>query len=91
METFRILNDMTPVLTNLIFIRGCFDYSFRYQLILQVPQVCTTQYGKKSYRFAAEILWNNFPDNFRYARKFNLFKDLSSNWNCKYCKCNPCK
>ena len=39
-ETFRILNDMSPpVLSDLVRIRDCSSYNFRYQNVLQVPQV----------------------------------------------------
>ena len=48
-ETFRILNDMSPpVLSDLVRIRDCSSYNFRYQNVLQVPQFRTTKYGKKS-------------------------------------------
>ena len=53
-ETFRILNDLSPpVLSDLVRIRDCSTYNFRYQNVLQVPQVHTTKNGKKSFRFAA--------------------------------------
>ena len=91
-ETFRILNDMSPpVLSDLVRIRDCSSYNFRYQNVLQVPQVCTTKYGKKSFRFAAAVLWNSFPDNFRQVSSFNQFKALISNWSGKDCKCNLCR
>ena len=86
-ETFRILNDMSPpVLSDLVRIWDCSSYNFRYQNVLQVPQVRTTKYGKKSFRFAAAVLWNSFPDNFRQVS--NQFKALISNWSGKDCKCN---
>ena len=45
-ETFCILNDMSPpVLSDLVRIRDCSSYNFRYQNVLQVPQVRTTKYG----------------------------------------------
>ena len=76
-ETFRIINDMSPpVLSDLVRIRDCSSYNFRYQNVLQVPQVRTTKYGKKSFRFAAAVLWNSFPDNFRQVSSFNQFKAL---------------
>ena len=91
-ETFRILNDMSPpVLSDLVRIRDCSSYNFRYQNVLQVPQVRTTKYGKKSFRFAAAVLWNSFPDNFRQVSSFNQFKALISNWSGKDCKCNLCR
>ena len=43
-ETFRILNDMSPpVLSDLVRIRDCSSYNFRYQNVLQVPQIRTTK------------------------------------------------
>ena len=74
------------------FIDGkCSSYEFRYQNVLQVPQVRTTKYDKKSFRFAAAVLWNSFPDNFRQVSSFNQFKALISNWSGKDCKCNLCR
>ena len=65
-----------PVLSDLVRIRDCSSYNFRCQNILQVPQVRTIKYGKKSFRFAAAVLWNSFPDNFRHVSSFNQFKAL---------------
>ena len=91
-ETFRTLNDVSPpVLSDLVRIRDCSSYNFRYQTVLQVPQSRTTKYGKKSFRFAAAVLWNSFPDNFRQVSSFNQFKALISNWSGKDCKCNLCR
>ena len=91
-ETFRILNDMSPpALSDLVRIRDCSSYNFSYQNVLQVPQVRTTKYGKKSFRFAAAVLWNSFPDNFRQVSSFNQFKALISYWSGKDCKCNLCR
>ena len=74
-ETFRILNDMPPsVLSDLVRIRDCTSYNFRDQNILQVSQVRTTKYGKKSFRFAAAVLWNSLPDDLRQVSSFNQFK-----------------
>ena len=53
-ETFRIVNNMSPrVLSDL---RDFSTYNFRYQNVLQVPQVRITKYGKKSFIFAAAVL-----------------------------------
>ena len=50
-ETFRILNNMSPsVLFDLVRVRESSAYNFRYQNILQVPQVRTT----------AAVPWNIF-------------------------------
>jgi hypothetical protein len=51
-------------------------YAFRYSNILDVPQVRTTRYGKKSFMFAAATLWNDPPNHFRTENSFNHFKSL---------------
>ena len=84
-------NMSPPVLSDLVRIRDCSSHNFRYQNVLQVPQVRTTKYGKKSFRFAAAVLWNSFPDNFRQVSSFNQFKALISNWSGKDCKNNLCR
>ena len=56
-ETFEILNNMSPpVLSDLINLRDNSAYSFRYNNILQVPQVRTSKFSKKSFRYAAAVL-----------------------------------
>ena len=75
METFKILNKMSPpVLSDSVKLRDCTSYNFRYNNILQVPQVRTTKYGKNSFKYAASVLWNSFPDDFRKVSNFNQFK-----------------
>ena len=81
-ETFKILNKMSPlVLSDLVKLRDCTSYNFRYNNIVQVPHVRTTKYGKNSFKYAAAVLWNSFPDDFRKVKKFNQFKSLISKWN----------
>ena len=91
METFRILHNLSPpCLSNLVKIKEN-SYNFRYSNILQIPAVRTTTYGKNSFRYAAAVLWNNFPENFRQTNNFNHFKSLLSHWNGDQCKCSLCK
>ena len=47
--------------------------------------------GKKSFRYAAPVLWNSLPDEFRTTADFNRFKSFISHWNGENCKCTPCK
>ena len=91
-ETFKILNEMAPpVLSNLVRLRDNSRYNFRYNNILQVPHVRTTMYGKNSFRYAAAVLWNSFPDEFRQVNNFSQFKSLLANWNGGDCRCNLCR
>jgi hypothetical protein len=44
---------------------------FRYNNILDIPQVRTSRYGKKTFKFAAATLWNSLPDHFRTENSFS--------------------
>ena len=64
-EAFKILNEMCPpILANLVEKRSS-SYNFRYSNILQVPTAHTSTFGKRSFRYAAPVLWNSLPDDFR--------------------------
>ena len=67
------------------------SYNFRYTNILQVPHVKTTKFGKNSFRYAAPVLWNSLPENFRNTVNFNQFKSFMSSWNGEDCNCTACK
>ena len=60
-----------PVLSNLVRLRENDVYNFRYNNILQVPRVHTSKFDKKSLSYAAAVLWNSFPDEYRKVSNFN--------------------
>ena len=62
-----------------------------YRNILDVPQVRTTTYGKRSFRFAAVSLWNNLPDHFKTENSFAHFRSLVQSWTGSDCRCSACK
>ena len=87
---FKILSEMgPPVLSNLVQKRSC-SYNFRYTNILQVPTVKTSHFGKRSFKYAAAVLWNSIPDDFRKCSNSNQFKGLIRSWNGKNCNCVAC-
>ena len=89
-ECFKIIHDLSPpCLSNLVSRRES-TYSFRYTNILDIPRVRTVTYGKKSFRFAVPLLWNDLPEHFRAQTNFLQFKSLISSWNGKVCKCSAC-
>ena len=91
-ETFKTLNNMSSsVLSDLINLRENSTYNFRYNNILQVPQSRTSNFCKKSFRYATAVLWNSFPDEFRRVNNFGQFKSLIANWNGEDCRCNLCR
>ena len=82
-EVFKILNEMCPpVLSNLVQKRSS-SYKCRYTNILHVPTVKTTIFGKRSFKYAAPVLLNSLPDDFRQCSNFNQFKGFILSWNGK--------
>ena len=88
LETYKIVNKLAPVcLHDLVNVKNS-KYAFRYSNILDVPQVRTTRYGKKSFMFAAATLWNDLPNHLRTENSFNHFKSLIQSWNGSVCRCS---
>ena len=91
LETYKIVNKLAPVcLHDLVNVKNS-KYAFRYSNVLDVPQVRTTRYGKKSFMFAAATLWNDLPNHFRTKNSFNHFKSLIQSWNGSVCRCSACR
>ena len=89
--SLTIVNKLAPVcLHDLVNVKDS-KYAFRYSNILDVPQVRTTRYGKKSFTFAAATLWNDLPNHFRTENSFNHFKSLIQSWNGSVCRCSACR
>ena len=89
-ECFKILNKLSPsCLHDLVVFKDC-KYNFRYSNIVDIPRVRTSTYGKNSFKYAAAVLWNDLPDNFRKISNFNQFKNILKSWNGNVCKCSVC-
>jgi hypothetical protein len=89
----KIVNKLAPVcLHDLVNVKNS-KYAFRYSNIhvLDVPQVRTTRYDKKSFMFAAATLWNDLPNHFRTENSFNHLKSLIQSWNGSVCRCSACR
>ena len=94
LERFKIINQLTPVcLQNLVNVKKS-KYSFKYNNIVDIHEVKTTTYGKKSFRYAASAMWNSLPDHFRTDSSFSQFKSLIhsiQSWNGTECRCSVCR
>ena len=91
LETYKIVNKLAAVcIHDLVNVKNS-KYAFRYSNILDVLQVRTTRYGKKSFMFVAATLWNDLPNHFRTENSFNHFKNLILSWNGSVCRCSACR
>ena len=51
-----------------------YNYTLRGDTILKLPQVNSTKYGIKSWRYQAARLWNTIPYNVRNIDSYRSFK-----------------
>ena len=90
LETFKIMNNLSPTCLNSLVKIKTSKYSFRYSNIQDLPRVRTSTYGKKSFKFAAASLWNSLPGHFRRKNSFSQFRRLIQSWNGSECHCSAC-
>jgi len=90
LETFKIVNNQTPIYLNDLVNLKSNSYSFRYTRTAEIPQVRTSSYGINSFRFGAAKLWNSLPQHFRDQVHFNQFSSLVSSWDGESCRCSYC-
>ena len=58
LESFKILNNLSPVYLNDLLTFKKHSYCFRYQTPVEVPQVRTVKHGSRSFRSTAAKIWN---------------------------------
>ena len=82
-EVFKIVNDMsTEYIKDLITIQNS-SYNFRRENQASIPQVKSTRYGLRSFRYEAARIWNCLPnDRHRHRhRNFIFFVEHCTTWN----------
>ena len=90
-ETFKILNDQSPMyLSDFVHAKQS-SYSFRYQNVLDTRRFRTVGYGRNSFRYIAPTIWNSLPQEMRLAVSLKDFRKLLSTWNGIECRCSLCK
>ena len=91
LETFKILNNLSPsYILDLVKFKNT-NYSFRYQNLAELPRVNTESYGRKSFRYEAAHVWNSLPNEMRTNTDFKEFGRLIRTWEGTSCKCSMCK
>ena len=87
-ECFKILSKLSPsCLHDLVVFKDC-EYNFRYSNIVDIPRVPPPPNGKTIFKYAAAVLWNDLPDDFRKISNFNQIKNILKSWNGNVCKCS---
>ena len=89
-ETYKILNKDAPFYLHDLLSFKYNSYNSRRQKQVQVPQVNTTRYGLKSFRYEATRIWNSLPNDIRTAESFKDFQRLLQMWEGSLCSCSIC-
>ena len=90
LESFKILNNLSPAYLNDLLTFKNYSYSFRYQKTVEVPQVRTVKHGSRSFRSAAAKIWNSLPQDLREISTFNFLKNQINAWSGGTCTCSFC-
>ena len=89
-EVFKIVNDMSPeYIKDLITIQNS-SYNFRRENQASIPQVKSTKYGLRSFRYETARIWNCLPNDLRKAESVPQFRRLLHAWDGIICKCPSC-
>ena len=90
-ETFKSIYKISPpYLHDLVKLKQS-SYSFRYNNMVDVPNIKTDRYGRKSFKFEAAQVWNSLPNNIRVAEEYKDFARLIRTWCGPTCKCTACR
>lgn len=89
-EVFKIINNISPsYIRDLITVRDS-SYNFRSEKQATLPQVKSTRYGLRSFRYEAARIWNSLPNSVRLAESYPQFRRLLHAWDGHICKCPTC-
>ena len=89
-EAYKIINELSPTyIRDLINVKVS-QYNFRNEHQDSQPQVNSSRYGLKSFRYEAARIWNSLPNNIRTTESFPHFKRLIRTWDGINCKCSSC-
>ena len=90
LESFKILNNLSPAYLNDLLTVKNYSYNFRYQKTVEVPQVRTVKHGSSSFRSTAAKIWNSLPQHLRDISSFGVFKNQINAWSGGSCSCLFC-
>ena len=75
LESFKILNNLSPAYVSDLLTFKNHSYNFRYQRTVEVPQVRIVKHGSRSFRPTASKIWNSLPQHLRDISSFGVFKN----------------
>ena len=74
LESFKILNNLSPAYLNDLLTVKNHSYNFRYQKTVEVSQVRTVKHGSRSFPSTAAKIWISLPQHLCDISSFGVFK-----------------
>ena len=89
-EVFKIVNKISPTYIKDLINMKHSHYNFKRENQASLPQVKSTGYGLRSFRYETARIWNCLPNDLRMVESFPQFGRLLHAWDGVICKCTSC-
>ena len=90
LESFKILNNLSPAYLNELLTFKNHSYNFRYQRTVEDPQVRTVKHSSRSFPSTTAKIWSSLPQHLRDISSFGVFKNQINVWSWGFCLCSFC-
>ena len=90
-ETYKLLQGLSPPLTNEIFVERNNNYSLRGNNLLTRRRVNSVRYGTETVSFLAPKIWDILPKDIKDSESLDIFKRKIKKWIPSECPCRLCK
>ncbi len=89
-EIFKVLNDMSPLYMNSLFIKKCITHELRDFIPFIQPKFNTITYGHNTITYQGSKIWNNLSNNIKMSNGLSSFKKSIQKWSGPECHCRYC-
>ena len=89
-EVFKSLNQLNPnFMANMFTIKET-GHNLRNQVPLIQPDFKKVRYGKNTFQYYANHIWNILPNSYKICSTLKEFKNMLKIWDGPKCQCNMC-
>ena len=90
-ETYKIINGLSPPITEHFFILRENTHNVRNFQEISNENRKTVKYGIETISNRTPFLWANLPNEYKLATSLHNFKLKIKNWHCDKCMCSLCQ
>ena len=90
-EIYKVIQGISPLLLNEVFVPGQCNYDLRENNFLERRRVKSVRYSTKSISFLAPKIWEILPNEIKDSDTLQIFKAKIKKWLPVECPCRLCK